>query len=186
MNMPAQRWTIQPGDTLYQIAFKTGVPLSELLAANPGVDPWNLKVGSVLTVPAGADNPDDQHPWPGGVYWVVAPGDTLYSIAQATGTYLEDILAANPGLDPNNLQVGQRISLPSPPIVPPEVPPCPSGIYWVVEPGDTLYKIARATGFTVEEILAVNPGLDPQNLRPRTNICLPRGGLLRQGIKGNP
>ncbi|HHV56222.1 MAG TPA: LysM peptidoglycan-binding domain-containing protein [Firmicutes bacterium] len=184
--MPAQRWTIRPGDTLYQIAFKTGVPLSELLAANPGVDPWNLKVGSVLTVPAGADNPDGQHPWPGGVYWVVAPGDTLYSIAQATGTYLEDILAANPGLDPNNLQVGQRISLPSQPIVPPEVPPCPSGIYWVVEPGDTLYKIARATGFTVEEILAVNPGLDPQNLRPRTNICLPRGGLLRQGIKGNP
>ncbi|HHY92824.1 MAG TPA: LysM peptidoglycan-binding domain-containing protein [Firmicutes bacterium] len=187
--MPEQRWIVQPGDTLHQIAVKTGVSLAALLAANPGVDPENLQVGRVLIVPALDGNSPEPPPCPGGVYWVVAPGDTLYSIAQATGAYVEDILAVNPGLDPNNLQVGQRICVPPPPLVPPEVPPCPSGIFWVVEPGDTLYKIAQATGFTVEELLAVNPGLDPEHLQPRTNICLPRGGLVRragldEGVEG--
>lgn len=54
---------------------------------------------------------------------------------------------------------------------------CASGIFWVVEPGDTLYLIARETGFSVEEILQINPGIIPENLLVGTKICLPAGAL---------
>ncbi|MDK2820282.1 MAG: hypothetical protein PWP31_247 [Clostridia bacterium] len=51
-------------------------------------------------------------PCPSSLYWEVAPGDTLYTIAQATGTTVERLIELNPHIDPNNLQVGQNICLP--------------------------------------------------------------------------
>uniref|UniRef100_A0A7C1FFK7 DUF3794 domain-containing protein n=1 Tax=Ammonifex degensii TaxID=42838 RepID=A0A7C1FFK7_9THEO len=44
----------------------------------------------------------------------VAPGDTFYALARQYGTPVEAIMAANPGVDPNNLQVGQVINIPVP------------------------------------------------------------------------
>lgn len=44
-------YTIRRGDTLYAIARRFGIPLSLLLAANPGVNPAALRVGQVITVP---------------------------------------------------------------------------------------------------------------------------------------
>jgi len=54
-----------------------------------------------------------------------------------------------------------------------ELPPCPTGIFLEIQPGDTLAKIAREQDTTVEDILALNPGLDPKNLIIGTFICLP-------------
>jgi LysM repeat protein len=44
----AKTYTVQPGDTLTAIAHETGVPLSEIMALNPGVDPQILTSGEVL------------------------------------------------------------------------------------------------------------------------------------------
>jgi tetratricopeptide (TPR) repeat protein len=46
--------------------------------------------------------------------YVVKSGDSLYSIARKGGFKLEALLAANPGLDPKRLRVGQGLNLPSP------------------------------------------------------------------------
>ena len=53
------------------------------------------------------------------------------------------------------------------------VPPCPTGLFLEIAPGDTLAKIAQEQDVTVEGILALNPGLDPKNLQIGTFICLP-------------
>jgi LysM repeat protein len=44
----AKTYTVENGDTLTAIAHKTGVPLSEIMALNPGVDPQILSSGEVL------------------------------------------------------------------------------------------------------------------------------------------
>ena len=44
----AKTYTVQTGDTLTAIAHQTGVPLSEIMALNPGVDPQILTAGEVL------------------------------------------------------------------------------------------------------------------------------------------
>lgn len=106
-------------------------------------------------------------PCPSGRYWQVRAGDTLYSIARQLGTTLDELLRLNPGVDPSNLRIGQFLCLPE------EFPPCPSGVYWVVAPGDTLYRIAQATGTTVDALLQANPGIDPLNLQVGQKICLP-------------
>ena len=51
-------------------------------------------------------------------YWVVGPGDTLWDIARRcypgehTGAMVAEIRAANPGVDPGRLRVGQVLQLP--------------------------------------------------------------------------
>lgn len=50
---------------------------------------------------------------------------------------------------------------------------CPSGIYWRVSAGDTLYKIAKSVGTSVDKLLELNPGINPNNLQIGQNICLP-------------
>jgi len=106
-----------------------------------------------------------QPPCPSGRYWRVQPGDTLYLIALRLGTTVEELKRLNPGVDPNNLQIGQLICLPE--------QRCPSGVYWIVAPGDTLYRIAQAVGTSVEKLLELNPYIDPYNLQVGQTICLP-------------
>ena len=104
-------------------------------------------------------------PCPSGRYWRVEAGDTFYLIALRTGTTIVELERLNPGVDPDDLQIGQLICLPA--------QACPSGVYWIVAAGDTLYSIARAAGTTVEKLLELNPHVDPQNLQIGQTICLP-------------
>ena len=43
--------TIQPGDTIFKYAMQYHVSMDRIIAANPGVDPNNLVVGSTLNIP---------------------------------------------------------------------------------------------------------------------------------------
>jgi len=43
----------------------------------------------------------------------IAKGDTLWALARSNFTTVDAILAANPGIEANNLQVGQEVNLPS-------------------------------------------------------------------------
>lgn len=103
---------------------------------------------------------------PSGNFWKIRPGDTFYLIAKNIGTTVEILEQLNPNIDPNKLTVGQEICLP-------EEPPCPSGIFITVEPGDTFYSIAKEVGTTIDTLLKLNPHLDPENLQIGSNICLP-------------
>jgi LysM repeat protein len=44
-------YTVQPGDTLYQIAVKSNVTLQALMQANSITDPGTLQAGQVLVIP---------------------------------------------------------------------------------------------------------------------------------------
>ncbi|MEW6425351.1 MAG: SPOCS domain-containing protein [Bacillota bacterium] len=49
------------------------------------------------------------------IRYTIQPGDTFFILAQRFGTTVEAIMQANPGVDPQNLQVGQVINIPCPP-----------------------------------------------------------------------
>ncbi|MEG6589539.1 LysM peptidoglycan-binding domain-containing protein [Paenibacillus barengoltzii] len=99
--------------------------------------------------------------------YTVQPGDTLNIIAFRLESSVTRILAANPGLDPNNLQIGQVICIPSCP---------PNHVSRIIQPGDTLYQIAQEYGVTIASILEANPGVDPNSLRVGQRLCIPQIG----------
>lgn len=117
--------------------------------------------------PTGVMKMSQRPPCSSGRYWRVEAGNTLYSIALEVGTTVDKLINVNPGIDPDNLQPGDFICLPE------EFPPCPSGVFWRVSPGDTLYQISQVTGTSIDALLAANPGIDPNNLRVGQVICIP-------------
>ncbi|WP_202556073.1 LysM peptidoglycan-binding domain-containing protein [Paenibacillus silvestris] len=44
--------TLQPGDTLYHLAQINHISVTLILHANPGIDPYNLRVGQQLCIPS--------------------------------------------------------------------------------------------------------------------------------------
>lgn len=65
-----------------------------------------------FSTPARTDLPFVLAASPTPVLHTLVPGDTLVSIALRYGVKVEDILAANPGLDENNLVVGEHVVIP--------------------------------------------------------------------------
>ena len=101
-------YVVQPGDTLYGIAARYAVSVSQLAAVN-GLR-WNswVYVGQQLVIPGGTLVPGDPS---AGVY-IVKPGDTLFSIAMQHGTTVDALLAVNGLSNPNFIYTGQRLSIP--------------------------------------------------------------------------
>jgi LysM repeat protein len=94
--------------------------------------------------------------------YVVMKGDTLGKIAKKNGVSLKALEAANPGVLPTKLKVGQKLSLPAASAVAPAAAATTmadadtSGETYKVKSGDTLTKIAKANGTTVKAIESAN------------------------------
>lgn len=44
--------------------------------------------------------------------YITQPGDTLWDLACEFGTTVEELMDCNPGMDPDNLYIGQAIGIP--------------------------------------------------------------------------
>lgn len=159
-----QLYTVVTGDTMASIAARFGVSLAALIAANPQIaDPARIFPGQIICIPAEAPQ------CIGGTIHIVRPGDTLFNLAAFYGTTVNAIIAANPGIDPQNLRIGQRLCIPLP------QPAQCSGQLYTVQPGDSLFTIANRFGVTVEMLIAANPQIaDPARIFPGQIICIPR------------
>ena len=103
-------YTVITGDTMWKIASKNGVGLSELLAANPQITNSSLIFpGQKINIPKASNGTETPN---GSVYTVLA-GDTMWKIASINGVGLSELLAANPQITNSSLIfVGQKINIP--------------------------------------------------------------------------
>lgn len=91
---------VRPGDTMYSVALRYGVPMSQLIQDNQLPDPSRLVVGQTLVI---------QYP---GETYTVQPRDTLTSIAAAHATTVPALLRNNPALKgEDRILPGQRLVL---------------------------------------------------------------------------
>lgn len=114
-------------------------------------------------------NPDKNKQCPDGFLYTIVIGDTLYSIADSYNTSVPEIIQANPGISPEELQIGQQICIPADALA---KKPCPGRIY-TIQPGDTLIDLAKRYGYTLDALVSINPGANPNNLKIGQKICLP-------------
>lgn len=159
-------YQIKYGDTLYQLAarFQTTVPA--IISANPFINPYYLRIGQRICIPRQQIYP----PCPERNYYTIRPGDHLYRIAQFYNVSLDDLIEANPGIDPQRLMVGQIICIPlaTPPVT------CPSGTRpYQIQRGDTFHSLALRFQTTVEAIRNANPNINPNALLIGQRVCIP-------------
>jgi LysM repeat protein len=114
---------------------------------------------------------------PGSVRYFVSRGDTYFSLARSFNTTVEAITAANPGVSPSALQVGQLICIPT--TRPPTT--CPGRVY-TVRSGDTLFSIAQAQGVSLDALRAANPAVDPNRLSVGQLLCIPTAPAPAPGV----
>ncbi|WP_051412231.1 LysM peptidoglycan-binding domain-containing protein [Halonatronum saccharophilum] len=100
--------------------------------------------------------------------YTVQAGDTFDSLARRFNTTVAAIVAANPGVEPDFLRVGQRICIPE------DVGPlCPEDNYYTIRRGDTFYSIATRFNISPEELREANPVVNEDRLRVGQIICVP-------------
>lgn len=169
---PGVTYTVRANDTLWDIANRYEISVAQLTAANPDVNPDALRPGQTLTIPTKTS------PVSGAIY-TVKPNDTLWNIAARYGIFLNDLLAANPGVDPQRLMVGQTLNVPGGGEAV-AAPAAPARATYIVRPDDTLWDIATNYGLSLDELLAANSGVDPRRLMAGQALVIP--GITQQAL----
>lgn len=162
-------------------------------------------VKPVSAVPAKAPvvvKPVSAAPAPAAAVHVVQKGESLSGISKRYNVKMGAIVAANPGLKPNFIRIGQKLSIPAVAGVPAAAPakvmqaaaPAPAPVAastvapvktkpafkayegptkeYVVRNGDSLGKIAWENGITIRALKALN-GLQKDNVRVGQKLQVP-------------
>ncbi|MFO8034439.1 MAG: M23 family metallopeptidase [Candidatus Bipolaricaulota bacterium] len=101
--LPYETYTVRDGDSFASIAARYDIPLSYLLASNPGKDPDRLRPGEVLVLPDS------------GVVHTLRSGQTLDDLAATYGVEVGSLEWKGPGAEP---QAGDQVFVPRPSTVP--------------------------------------------------------------------
>ncbi len=185
-------YSVQPGDTLFSIASRYDVSISELATLNHIYDVNAIYVGQVLALP----NPLPPGYYPtypiytpppvyiyrptppiyyGSVYirYVVQPGDFLNAIAERFNTTGYAILTTNNIADANLLYIGQVLLIPYVSAVAPPIRPPVYGNFYVVQPGDTLSSIGQRFNRDIYNIARVNGLLNLNAIYAGMSLLIP-------------
>lgn len=130
---------VRPGDTLWGISKMHGLTVEELKQINSLTSDL-LTIGQKIKLGKEVSLPQDD------TTYIVKFGDTLYKIANMYNTTVDELKRIN-NLTSDFLSVGQILKIRE---------TANSFTEYQVQPGDTLYKIARENNISVEELKNVN------------------------------
>lgn len=104
----------------------------------------------------------------GGPVYIVQPGDTFYSIANRFNVTFDELLGANPGIDPNILSQGQQVVIPG-----------LGGITGILDTeviafGDSLRSLSRRTQVSDEQLIKLNRLISPTELYVGISLIIPK------------
>jgi len=165
--------TVQKGDTLWKISKMHGISLESLIAANPQItNPDKIDVGMPINVPGMGSAP-------------AAP--IMQAPAPTTPVDAMDDLAD--GFAPAPMAAPTPAAIPMPAPTPAAEMGYPSAAKWdglwkyVVKNGDTMFKIAKQVGVTLEQLKAANPQVaNPESIFPNQVLNIPAAGIKNKSV----
>ena len=126
-----------------------------------------ISLGAAGTALAAPPIPPAPAPPPATPVWhCVRYGETLSGIAARYGTTISAIAAANGIVNPNRIYAGQCL------VIPPRVAPAPLRVH-IVQPGETLWRIAVRYGTTIYRLVALNGIANPNLIYSGQRLLVP-------------
>jgi LysM repeat protein len=153
--------TVASGEVLWKIAQKYGVTIQAVMDANQLNGNGYLTVGQKLVIPVTAPKPVIP---PTSTVHTVQAGDTLWKIAQKYGVTVQAITGVNQLNANMYLVVGQKLTIPKKPT---------SATVHTVLSGDTLWKVAKKYGVTVQALAETNQILPTAYLTIGQKLTIP-------------
>ncbi|MBO8126264.1 MAG: LysM peptidoglycan-binding domain-containing protein [Firmicutes bacterium] len=144
-------YVVRPGDSYYLIGLRYGISAEDLQKINSARMSY-LEVGQVIKVPATESSFQPSEVTSGTQVYTVRPGDSLFLIARRFNTTVGALQRAN-NLSGIFLAVGQKLVIPSSSF---SGETADGKVVYQVQPGDSLYLIARRFGITIADLRQAN------------------------------
>jgi LysM repeat protein len=165
-------YTVQPGDTLSDIAVENGTTASALIRENNLSNPDRIHVGQQLVIPgtagAGGAASSSTH--------TVSSGESLSMIAAKYSMTVAALAEANGITNTNVIYIGTRLNLSAEPVD--FTPGTGSTGTHKVASGETLGKIAATYGTTIGALVELNGITNPDLIRVGELLTVPGGGFI--------
>ena len=97
---PPREITVEPGETIYDVAARRHAPVRAIIEANHIASPYLLNAGQKLIVPQAA-------------VYVVSEGDTLFGVSRRFGVEVQALATLNELTLQSHLRLGERLLLPA-------------------------------------------------------------------------
>lgn len=107
--------------------------------------------------------------------WTVEPGDALSVIADRYDVSVEQLREWN-DIEGDTIRIGQQL------VVEPEEA-SDQGVTYEIRRGETLSAVAARFGTTVDELVELNPELDPDRIRAGQRIRIGRGHAMDYEVR---
>jgi LysM repeat protein len=178
--------TVQPGETLSQIADRLGISMTRLMKLNGITNPDHVESGSKLTVPSsvsssgrakGASTSSNANT----TKVTVKDGETLSEIADRYGMSVNELVRLNALNNADHVETGSTLRVKAIAVTSSRSADGPSSFrkgasQHVVQPGENLSTIAEGYGVPMSRLVAINGLQDANHVEVG----------MRLRLKGNP
>ncbi len=163
MKMETIIYTVQKGDTLFDIAHRFGTTVSIITRYNGIIEPDMIYPGQILRIPV-SEIPCMKKSCKPVIEYIVKKGDTLADIAIRFGSGISGIAELNGISDPDVIKEGQVLKIPA---------AKESGKDYTILKGDTLAEIAKKKNVTAEQLADANNIADPDSITAGEKLKIP-------------
>ncbi len=165
-------YIVKQGDNLCDIAKKYNTTANMIARYNGLIDTDILEMDKILRIPVSTiPNMSTS------MDYTIQSGDTLAKIAEKYGTTVEALAKLNGITDIDEIWAGNVIKIPlyssTLPMPLPEIHDDDKMIKYIVQEGDTLWKIARRFNVKLADIINLNKLCNPDLIYPDQVIIIP-------------